>query len=88
MFDPQKLVDYKYSKKSWMTSIIFNKWLLDWDLQLEKSNKNILLVIDNCPSNKITIELKNIEIYYLPPNVSSLYQPLDQGIIKSRYNKS
>ena len=39
-------------------------------------------MIDNCPSHKITIELKQIEILFIPPNQTSIYQPLDQGIIK------
>ena len=39
------------------------------------------MVIDNCPSHKITIELKQIEILIIPPNQTSIYQPLDQGII-------
>ena len=65
-----------------MDSKIFNKRILDWDLELEKSNKTILLVIDNCPSHKITIELKQIEILFIPPNQASIYQPLDQVIIK------
>lgn len=81
-FSPQSIIDYTYSKRAWMTSQIFNKWLLDWDLLLEKSNKNILLVVDNCPSHKVTVSLKKIEILFIPPNRTSVYQPLDQGIIK------
>ena len=47
-----------------------------------KKHKKVALVLDNCPAHpKLT--LKNIELVFIPPNVTSLIQPLDQGIIKS-----
>jgi len=81
-FSPKKLVDYNSSSRAWMTADIFNKWLLDWDMELEKLNLKVLLIIDNCSSHRIDINLKCIEILFLPPNLTSMLQPLDQGIIK------
>lgn len=88
-FPTNKYVEYAYSKKSWMNYTLFNKWLLEWDFELEKLSKKILLVIDNCPAHKISIELKNIEIKFIPPNLTSVIQPMDQGVIstfKSYFN--
>ena len=65
-----------------MTAAIFNKWLLEWDLELWKTRTKILLVIDNCPSHRVDIDLKSIEILFLPANLTATLQPLDQGVIK------
>lgn len=81
-FSPQSLVNYTNSTRAWMTATIFNKWLLEWDLDLEKLHKKVLLIIDNCPSHRVDIELKSIEIIFMPSNLTSTLQPLDQGIIK------
>ncbi len=73
-----------------MTSEIFNQWILRWDLKLQKNQQKALLIIDNCPAHKITINLTNIEIIFLPSNSTACTQPLDQGIIKafkSRFSK-
>ncbi|KAL4083933.1 hypothetical protein QTP88_029249 [Uroleucon formosanum] len=37
---------YKFNKKAWMTQIIFNDWLIDFDTEMKKKRK-ILLLIDN-----------------------------------------
>lgn len=82
-FDPNSIVQYKSSTRAWMTSKIFNNWLLSWDMELSKKGNKILLVIDNCPAHRIEIELKSIEILFLPVNSTSKIQPLDQGIINA-----
>ncbi len=48
------------------------------------SNK-VLLIIDNAPGHPTSIKLENsdIEILFLPPNTTSLIQPLDQGLIST-----
>lgn len=81
-FRVNEFVNYTHSTKSWMNHNIFNKWLLDWDINLEKAQKKVLLILDNCPSHKITVVLTRIEIIFIPPNLTSKFQPLDQGIIK------
>ena len=52
----------------------------------------ILLLIDNSPTHPSAEELNGIDpngrVMYLPPNVTSLVQPMDQGVIsalKHRY---
>jgi len=73
-------VDYYANTNAWMTSVIFNEWLIKWDKQL--NNKTVLL-IDNCPAHVVGVSLKHIRIIFLPANTISLIQPCDQGIIKT-----
>jgi hypothetical protein len=73
-------VDYYANTDAWMTSVIFNEWLMKWDKQL--SNK-IVLLIDNCPAHVVNVSLKHIKIIFLPANTISIIQPCDQGIIKT-----
>ncbi|GBM27231.1 hypothetical protein AVEN_255095-1 [Araneus ventricosus] len=66
-----------------MVPEIFSDWLAKWDRQLKRI---ILLLVDNCISHAIDLNLKNIKIVSLP--TTSLIQPCDQGITrapKSRY---
>ncbi|XP_029342320.1 tigger transposable element-derived protein 6-like [Acyrthosiphon pisum] len=43
----------------------------------------IILFLDNASSHTDTLILKNIKLIFLPPNTTSICQPLDQGIIKN-----
>lgn len=46
-------------------------------------NRKIALLIDNCAAhNKIPV-LNHLEVIFLPPNCTSVLQPLDHGIIRS-----
>lgn len=76
-------VDYANNRKAWMTSELFEKWLRDWDRDLVKKKKKILLLVDNCPAHPNVTDLKSITLAFLPPNTTSVLQPMDQGIIRS-----
>jgi hypothetical protein len=73
-------VDYYSNANAWMTSVIFNNWLVKWDLELKR---NIVLLIDNYTAHTNNSLLKNIRVIFLPANTTSLIQPCDQGIIKA-----
>ncbi|KAG5897906.1 hypothetical protein JTB14_017761 [Gonioctena quinquepunctata] len=73
-----------------MTSLIFEKWLRTWDAELKSGGNKILLLVDNCPAHPVVSNLKCIKLVFLPPNVTSVLQPMDQGVIKalkSQYRK-
>ena len=70
-------------KKAWMTSELFNQWLTRWNRQLKIRNRKVLLFIHNCAAHNLIGEYSNINIQFLPPNTTSILQPLDQGMIKS-----
>ena len=76
-------VTYHANKKAWMTSQIFTEWLAAWGSYLTKVNLKILLLVDNCTAHPHVSTLKNIQLGFLPPNTTSLIQPMDQGIIKN-----
>jgi hypothetical protein len=42
-------VDYYSNANAWMTSVIFNDWLVKWDLELKRK---IVLLVDNYTAHK------------------------------------
>ena len=70
-----------------MTSDIFVQHLRNFNQEMKQQNRNIALIVDNCRSHPF-IELSNIKVIFLPPNTTSVLQPMDAGVIhsiKSRY---
>ncbi|XP_054717282.1 tigger transposable element-derived protein 4-like [Uloborus diversus] len=83
-------IEYKNNKKAWMTSALFEEWIRKLDRKMAASKRNILLIIDNCTAHPAIGNLKAIKLEFLPPNVTAILQPLDQGVIhcfKSNYRK-
>lgn len=74
---------YVHSKNAWMTSAIFQNWLLEINQRMLIQRRNILLFVDNAPCHRVTAKLSNIRIEFLPPNCTSVAQPLDQAVIWS-----
>ncbi|GBO04131.1 Tigger transposable element-derived protein 4 [Araneus ventricosus] len=74
-----------FTKKSWMTSEICEKWVQKLDKRMIAECRKIALVSDNCPTHpkEIIQKLKNVTVFYLPPNTTSKRQPMDQGMIKN-----
>lgn len=75
--------DYCANKRAWMTRELFSQWLIKLDEQMRKENRKILLIVDNCSAHIVNVRLTHVRLEFLPPNNTSLLQPLDQGIIKS-----
>ena len=73
---------YFYNRKAWVTKDIFNQYLTKINRIFKEK---IVLIVDNFAAHKLPESNKfiNINLQFLPPNVTSLYQPLDQGIIWS-----
>ena len=88
-------------KKAWMKSSIFQYWFFNEFVPatikyLKDKNLPIkaLLVLDNAPSHPSTEHLQyddgKIEAIFLPPNTTSVIQPMDQGVlenVKRRYRR-
>lgn len=75
-------VRYKANKRSWMTSIVFEEEIRRWDQHLQRKNRKILLLVDNCAAHPKLQNLTHIRLEFLPPNCTSAIQPMDQGVIK------
>jgi DDE superfamily endonuclease/Tc5 transposase-like DNA-binding protein len=84
-------VQYTHQKSAWMNTQIWKEWLLSWDTELKHSGRKILLLYDNFSAHIQPENLQNIKMLALPPNTTSVLQPLDAGIIcnfKAKYKKS
>jgi hypothetical protein len=64
---------------------------LQWlDNKIRGANRKVLLLLDNFSGHELGVELvggkqglSNVRVEWLPPNTTSHWQPLDQGIIAS-----
>ena len=45
--------------------------------------RKIALLIDNCPAHLSVPDLANVQLVFLPPDTTSVLQPMDQGVIRS-----
>ena len=70
-------------KKSWMDSQTFEEWVHKLDQTFPVEGKKIALLIDNCPAHPSVPDLTNVQLVFLPPNTTSVLQPMDQGVIRS-----
>ncbi|XP_024639887.1 CENP-B homolog protein 2-like [Medicago truncatula] len=71
--DKERLT-YRANKKAWMTSVLFDEYVRSFDQMMH--GRRVLLVVDNCPAHPRNIEgLRNVELFFLPPNMTSKIQP-------------
>ncbi|KAE8218144.1 hypothetical protein CF319_g7920 [Tilletia indica] len=74
---------YWNNKTAWMTGGIFTEWILSWDADLRRSERKILLLVDNFSGHSVdTTKLTNIRLEFFKANLTAHVQPLDGGIIR------
>jgi hypothetical protein len=77
-------VEYRASRKAWMTSTLFDEWLLKFDKRMRTEKCNVGLILDNYAGHSVnTAAVRNVSVYFLPPNTTSKTQPMDAGVIKN-----
>lgn len=85
-------VYYAHQKSAWMSRDLFQKWFFEQFVpSVERFlNKNglprkAILLVDNAPShpNESVLRSKNIIVKFFPPNVTSIGQPMDQGVLET-----
>lgn len=76
---------YKSNKKAWMTGEIFSSYMKDLDEKFLTQNRSVLFFADNCAahSKELITSLRAIKLVFFPPNMTSVVQPMDAGIIKN-----
>ena len=82
-------------KKGWMNSELFYERLLAFNGEMTSQNRIVLLFLDNfgghqCAYHEEESLLTHVKVEWLPPNCTSIVQPIDQGIgcaLKIRYRK-
>lgn len=95
-------VIYDHQSNAWVNTAIFSNWFhrhfvptVRKKLQEMGVEQKAVLVLDNCSAHPSEDDLmsddKKIIAKFLPPNVTSLIQPMDQGVlesIKRRYKRN
>ena len=79
-------VNYYWNKTAWITTIIWNEFLISLNTEMKEKNRSIILLYDNvpayCSEESLKLEdLSNIQLYPLLPNTTAHLQPMDAGII-------
>ena len=89
-------VIYESSKNAWFTSSIFSDWFFNHFVPevrrfQEETTKipshavKAVLLLDNAPAHRNSEKLLSndgkIKYIFLPPNTTSILQPMDQGVI-------
>ena len=85
-------IPYVGQKNAWMDRVVFRHWWNNVFIPAIRSTTRepVALIMDGCSGHdgSIVDETGQITIFFLPPNTTSMFQPLDQGIIaavKSEY---
>ncbi|THU82995.1 DDE-domain-containing protein [Dendrothele bispora CBS 962.96] len=73
---------YRNNAKAWMTTSIYQDWITQWDRELQKKDRKILLLQDNFAGHVVPSGLKCIRVENFEPNLTSHIHPDDQGIIR------
>jgi len=78
-----------------MKGDVFADWMTCLNNEFKKEDRKVLMIMDNSSTHSLEnvtitkvhgfncLALSNMSIVFLPPNVTSVVQPLDQGIIAS-----
>ena len=77
-------------KESWMDSVFLEEWVRDVNKTFQAEWRKVALIIDNCPAHPIIENLSHLKLVFLPPNTTSVTQPMNQGVIrclKAHYKK-
>lgn len=58
-----------------MDDPLFEEWIRELDHKFASGGRHIALLVDNCPSHPMIVNLKAIDLRFLPPNTISKTQP-------------
>ena len=63
-----------------MTGVLFEERVKKLDSSFRAESRKVALLIDNFPTHTEIKNLTNINLIFLPPNTTSVLQPMDQGL--------
>jgi hypothetical protein len=65
-----------------MTGLIFKQWIEEFDEEMGRQGRKVLLILDNFSGHKWDADkIKNVHVELLTPNLTPHVQPMDAGII-------
>ncbi|EIW56512.1 DDE-domain-containing protein [Trametes versicolor FP-101664 SS1] len=73
---------YRNNAKAWMTTVLYQEWIQEWDRKLTAEGRNILLLQDNFSAHVPPLGLRSIQVENFKANLTAHVQPNDQGIIR------
>lgn len=78
-------VTYKSSKNAWMTGDIFREWLQEFNRDMVRQRRKVLLLVDKCSAHptEAAVGLSNVRMEFLPENMMPMIQPCGMGIIRN-----
>ena len=79
-------IRYMNQQNAWFDTLIANLWVrifLKWKKKMYGDHCKVVLILDNCSCHKKidNPSPEEVEILFLPPNVTSNHQPMDMGLI-------
>lgn len=87
-------VSYHGQKSAWMNSQIFESWFhgefvpaVRQFLETQNLPQRAILIVDNAPSHPSNLQDGDIRVWFFPPNVTSIGQPMDQGVLENLKKK-
>ena len=80
---PQLGFYYLHNAKAWMTAVLYQEFLRQWDQELSNQNRQILLLQDNFSAHIPPPDLRFIRVENLAANMTSHVQPMDAGVIRN-----
>ena len=70
-------------EKSRITGVLFEEWVKKLDSSFPAQSRKAAFLIDNCPAHSEVKNLTNFNLIFLPPDTTSVLQPMDQGVVQS-----
>ncbi|GFV90007.1 tigger transposable element-derived protein 6 [Trichonephila clavipes] len=68
---------YRSNKKAWMTTELFNEWLVSLNSDMKREKRHIPLFLDNCTVHNNAPPLSNVKLEFFPPNSTSVLDSLE-----------
>jgi len=83
-------VYWMHNPKAWMTKVLTSDWFHQCfipEVKLYLAEKGlkfkVVLIMDNAGGHAVDLSYDGVQIELLPPNTTSLIQPMDQGVIRA-----
>lgn len=73
------LVDIEHKERagsSFYVRILFEEWVRELNKKFQIEERQVALIIDNCPTNPIVQNLSHVKLTFLPPNTTSVTKPI------------